>query len=306
MFKFLKRSESQHGEEAFQAAGAALADHGEAREAAEARPRAAGGNFGAPEAESRRLNLVNRDLLLRAIDQAVRRGVGSKIPSIEPELLDKVVFGTRNELVRLLKESSRSVRGLPKAAFLREVEEDRQRILAERERVQAELEQLLEQLASRKEETRSIEAQLVWESRQSGIQQDEQLTSRIFEMFGGMDATHEQAAIREQVTFLLLKALNDEREKVVEAQMAEHRREVENFERRITKLTHSLELTEEELQRIAKAKGIDPGVASIYRSVQGLGSGADNYEVKLEMMASIFQANLALQKGVAAEAAPAS
>jgi hypothetical protein len=251
--------------------------------------------------ESRKLNLVNRNLLLSATDQAVRRGVGKYVPGLDASVLDSIVRGARVELVRLLKESSRSVRGMPKAAFLREVEEDRQRIVAEHERVRLEIECMLEQLAARREEAQLVEAKLVWESRQTGIVQDEEMTQRIFELFGGTSASHEMAAIREQVTYLLLKSLNEERDKVVDAQMAEHRREVENFERRISKLTHSLELTEDELQRIAKAKGIDPGLASIYRSVQGLGSDEGNYEAKLEMMASIFEANLALQKGAAHE-----
>lgn len=300
MFRFLKRADDP--DDAL-AAPVDLAPALVAEPQPTGRPRSEN-RPSAPESidkASRKLNLVHRDLLLKAIDQAVRRGIAAHVPNVDAKTLEKAVFGTRNELVRILKESSRSVRGLPKAAFLREVEEDRQRILAERERVQTELEGMLVELDRRREETKQVEAQLLWESRQSGIAQDEALTQRIFELFGGTSASHENAAVREQVTFLILQALNQERDKVVEAQMTEHRREVENFERRLAKLTHSLEVTEEELTRMAKAKGIDPGVASIYRSVQGLDSAEGSYEAKLEMMASIFEANFALQKGVAVE-----
>jgi hypothetical protein len=297
MFKFLKRDGETLDAPSY------TEELGGAAEAASARARGPmpdAGTGGADDEritkESRKLNLVNRNLLLSATDQAVRRGVSKYVPGLEAKVLDSIVLGTRTELVRLLKQSSRSVRGMPKAAFLREVEEDRAKILAEREQVQAEIERMMEQLAERRQEAEQYEQQLVWESRQEGIQQDEELTKRIFEMFGGTDATHEMAAIREQVTFLLLQQLNQERDKVVDAQMAERRHEVEHFERRISKLTRSLELTEEELQRMAKAKGIDPGVASIYRTVQGLDDAEGNYEAKLEMMASIFEANLALQK----------
>jgi hypothetical protein len=296
MFKFLKRDEETVDAQRLQNGGS---DASRTASAPQSREPVAPGRSDAETIakESRKLNLVNRNLLLSATDQAVRRGVSKFVPGIDEKVLDSIVLGSRTELVRLLKQSSRSVRGLPKAAFLREVEEDRQRILEERERVQTEIEAMMEQLAIRKEEVQRFEEQLVQESRESGIQQDEELTGRIFELFGGTNASHEMAAIREQVTFMLLKSLHEEREKVVDVQMSERRREVENFERRISKLTRSLELTEEELQRIAMSKGIDPGVASIYRTVQGLDSAEGSYEAKMEMMASIFEANLALQKG---------
>jgi predicted nucleic acid-binding Zn-ribbon protein len=248
----------------------------------------------------RKLNLVDRNLLLKAIDEAVRNGVKRHFKKLDAKTLDQVVFGTRTELVRLLKRSSRSVRGMPKAAFLKEVEEDRARILAERDRVQAEIEAMRTQLDQRRVEVDRIQLQLMRDSRQESIQQDEALTQRLFDLFGGMEAGHELAAVREQVTFLLLQSLQAERDKVIEAQMAEHRKEVEKFERRISKLNESLELTEEELQRIAKAKGIEHGVASIYRTVQGLSGDENNLEARMEMMSSIFEANLALQKGTAA------
>lgn len=250
--------------------------------------------------EGRKLNLVDRNILLQAIDEAVRNGVLRHFKKIEPAILDQVVYGTRTELVRLLKRSSRSVRGMPKSAFLKEVEEDRARILAERNRVFGELEAMKGQLEQRRVEVDKIQLRLVRESRMEGIAKDEALAQRIFELFGGHGASHEMAAVREQITFMLLQSLQVERDKVIDAQMSEHRKEVENFERRIAKLNESLELTEEELQRIAKAKGIDPGVASIYRTVQGLSSDIDNAEARREMMSSIFEANLQLQKGTAA------
>jgi len=73
------------------------------------------------------------------------------------------------------------------------------------------------------------------------------------------------------------------------------RKRIELLERRIAKLTHVLGVTEDELQRIASMKGIDLGIASIYRSVQGLAADASQRERKLEMMREIFKANLDLR-----------
>src|SRR4029079_18191876 len=57
----------------------------------------------------------------------------------------------------------------------------------------------------------------------------------------------------------------------VQAGSAEDKeRQIDMLERRIQKLTDILGITEEELKRVAAMKGIDLGVSSIYRTVQGL------------------------------------
>ena len=80
-------------------------------------------------------------------------------------------------------------------------------------------------------------------------------------------------------------------------ELADQQVQIAQFERRISKLTSSLEMTEDELKRVAAAKNIDLGVSSRYRTVQGVSSSDENYETKKELMSSIFQANLELQKG---------
>ena len=61
-----------------------------------------------------------------------------------------------------------------------------------------------------------------------------------------------------------------------------------------SKLTDLLDVTETELKRVAAMKDIDTGIASIYRTVQGIGVDEEGAEVKQELMKSIFEANLAL------------
>jgi hypothetical protein len=83
--------------------------------------------------------------------------------------------------------------------------------------------------------------------------------------------------------------------------------ETENQERRVAKLVKSLEETEQVLARVAAAKAIDPGVASIYDSVQGLSAADAAVEKKKELLVHIFEANLALRQSreSAAQCAPA-
>ncbi len=73
-----------------------------------------------------------------------------------------------------------------------------------------------------------------------------------------------------------------------------HTTEVENLERRIQKLSRALEEAQSELEHSQLGAAIDPGVASAYRTVQGLrdpeGGGA-----KRDMLAKLFEANLELR-----------
>ena len=77
---------------------------------------------------------------------------------------------------------------------------------------------------------------------------------------------------------------------------AHYKREIELLQRRIAKLTQSLGLTEQELARLRSLKDLDPGLESIYRTVQGLGNEDLHRELKRELMAKIFEANLDLRR----------
>jgi diguanylate cyclase (GGDEF)-like protein len=82
----------------------------------------------------------------------------------------------------------------------------------------------------------------------------------------------------------------------------DHKRQVDLLQRRISKLTQSLGMTEQELQRVMQSKGIDPGVASIYKTVQGLSEDEVHAELKKALMDKIFEANVELRKKFASGA----
>ncbi len=99
-------------------------------------------------------------------------------------------------------------------------------------------------------------------------------------------------ALEEEVLRLVAEGVQSVRA----AAMTDHRRQVDQLERRLTKLKELLESTESELVRVATLKGEDTGIASIYRTVQGLEENDQRREQKREMLSLIFQANLDLQK----------
>lgn len=88
------------------------------------------------------------------------------------------------------------------------------------------------------------------------------------------------------------RARDDQRPQSKEEQ---YLREIDILERRVNKLNESLGMTEEELNRVRRMKGIDPGISSIYREVQGLSFEDPKSALKLELMERIFEANLDLR-----------
>jgi diguanylate cyclase (GGDEF)-like protein len=77
---------------------------------------------------------------------------------------------------------------------------------------------------------------------------------------------------------------------------AAYKQQVELLQRRLAKLTESLGLTEQELARVRRMKAVDSGIESVYRDVQGLGADGEHSEIKRELMAKIFEANLDLKQ----------
>lgn len=208
----------------------------------------------------------------------------------------------------LLAETSSSFEGLVEKAgralqTAREANGDRYLMWREAE---AEIAGLRDDLAAQRASFRQEEALLREEASEVGGLQQAALVDRIQAIFAKVPRTPEIEGVEKEVIALAVAELYEGRQKAIEAQMAEHARLVDQLERRIAKLTSLLGVTEEELQRVLAMKTIDEGVASIYRTVQGLGAEAAQAEQKKAMMSVIFQENLAFQKrNAASEAEPA-
>ncbi len=86
---------------------------------------------------------------------------------------------------------------------------------------------------------------------------------------------------------------------------SEYRRQIDTLERRIAKLNEMLAKTEEDLSSMAAVKSIDPGLASIHRTVQGVSPEDEAKALKKELMQKIFEANLEL-KNAASKHGPAA
>ena len=76
----------------------------------------------------------------------------------------------------------------------------------------------------------------------------------------------------------------------------DYQREIDNLQRRVAKLTHSLGITEGEIARLQNSPDVEAGVASLYRNVQGLTNTDARAELKKDLMSAIFEANLNMKR----------
>ncbi len=104
-----------------------------------------------------------------------------------------------------------------------------------------------------------------------------------------------QAELFEGIRLLTVRTVREEIDQASRRQAAEYDQQVDRLERRIRKLKTSLEATERALQAVSQLKAIDPGIASIYRSVQGLSDEGERARAKRAMLERLYEANRILQ-----------
>ena len=104
------------------------------------------------------------------------------------------------------------------------------------------------------------------------------------------------AELSEERVSAAVRVAREEQEAELASKEAEHQRELDILHRRLRKLTEALDTTESELVRVREAKVPDEGMPSVYAEVQGLDPEADYRQMKYELICSIFEANLELQR----------
>jgi len=125
---------------------------------------------------------------------------------------------------------------------------------------------------------------------------DEELERKLRDLFAQWGGSRsDPSPLEREVIRLAVAELRQERGRNERARLEEAQKEIELLERRITKLNRLLEQTEAELQKAIRQRGIDPGLASIYETVQGLDEMDAHYARKSELMHAIFSANLEMR-----------
>ncbi len=130
---------------------------------------------------------------------------------------------------------------------------------------------------------------------------DERLVEKLRSLFAAWGSSPDNPTpLEREVIELAVAELRRERAAGSAAILEQQAKSIALLERRIAKLNQLLGETEAKLQAARKRAEGDPGVASIYDSVQGLDDEDALFEKKAQLMASIFQANLELRNELVA------
>jgi diguanylate cyclase (GGDEF)-like protein len=126
------------------------------------------------------------------------------------------------------------------------------------------------------------------------------LEEKVQHLFGLIGTDGDSDALEREVLEILRRTLAEARG--TRASQAEVEAEVRALEARVAKLKELLDASEEELARLVQEKSVDPGIASIYRTVQGLDPLARDFARKRELLGLIYQANLELLRQLKGDA----
>jgi len=239
-----------------------------------------------------------------SVDQLQKRGV----KDVKVLGLDRIVAlieeATNRSLKhRLLAGDRAAIANATKEEFLRLLRTN-QDLKQSREELRVEKEKAVENADSLRKELDALAGRLKdrlkaasEEAREHFDDEDDEVRELVDLLYQDALQSGDQEKFRDRMSKLLFGMLEEKRRAAIAATEAAKGNEVSQLQRRIAKLSQTLEQTESKLSQVSSQGFYDSGVASVYREVQGLSLDAQFYAVKKELMADIFKANLHLQKG---------
>lgn len=247
--------------------------------------------------EAHRLHFVDRRNIRDALAVAIGHALQVQFAGLNQPVVDAVTRSATDSFFRVLRYRSREARSFSRAEFAEAMARIREALVQEREQARHQLHRLERELDEHRAALAEEERALLEGETAEGADRDRELEERLRALFA--EHSGDPVRLEQEVVETALAALREERQKVLALRLAEHNRHVERLERRIQKLVRNLEITEEQLRRLARMKDVDPGLASIFRTVQGLSPEDVNYETKQALMTAIFKANLELRRKMA-------
>lgn len=235
--------------------------------------------------QGRRMRMVSRGDFVSGIEATLRQALTARLGPAQAQLCEAVLRDVRIG-IRGLLERGKPVRGMSKARFLVELERSHSQLLVQRDMARTELMALRDEAKQRAELAASREQ----ERREVALKRRADAEAAIGERL--RREVRERGLVPDEGWLeLAAQVAADEEERGRREQASLHRAEMAKLERRVVKLTQSLERMEEILGKLSKLKNVDPGLSSIYRTVQGLSEVDELFEVKREMLTNIFEEN---------------
>jgi GGDEF domain-containing protein len=136
--------------------------------------------------------------------------------------------------------------------------------------VETELDRLHEELAEQMREVERRGELFAREQDTLAESRSKEFVKLIETLFSREKPSEVVVRLEKEMIALALDQVENWRDSSLARELTESKRQVDNLERRVRKLTDLLDVTETELQRVASMKSVDTGIASIYRTVQGI------------------------------------
>lgn len=230
------------------------------------------------------MRVLNKLEFIGQLERSVMRILEERVGKLEPRTRASILQDLRHECLAQVRHDGRRVRGVSKQEFLAGLARSRDRVLEDRDRAREELSKLKQRLdklratpaASARTSTKDVERRL-------------RAQFDVCSLAGSVTLDQE----REILAFANRAVVGELDRAVPEADG-----EVVLLERRISKLTQSLGSMEEKVRELAKLKEGDGGIASVYRSVQGLSELDEGAGHKRGLLHDIFVANQELKQAL--------
>ena len=250
-----------------------------------------------PESSERRLRVIGAASIGPALDIAVSRALRKRMPEYDANAVTSVQNTVKREFRRLLRDNTKSVRGVSRDHFMSELKRSRDGILAARNRAREELDDLRSTTDLLKNLQAADQKALVEHGEDFAERHTAELQLAFMDVFErARTGELSQRQLRDALVETAATLAKEQWARAIGLRLKENEEDIQNYERRISKLMESLSRTEEALSRLAKMKEGDPGIASIYRTVQGLAQNVEGFAKKRALLEEIFQANVVLQK----------
>jgi phage shock protein A len=226
-------------------------------------------------------------LIEKAVDEALaKRGV-----DLAPHVLQNVHRDAKEAFHRLVAERDRL------EETTRTLAQEKDDLARNVEALKSEILRSQQELATERDRAVRFEEVVV-----EGAQLDHamvRLEARVRELIGD-GQTGDLAA---KVAAVARSLLDEEKKNAFDEAAAEQRRKVEQLERRLAKLQRALTDSESVIETLKSAKTGDPGIESVYKSVQGLDRNDSRAEQKRGLLDQVFRLNLELREVMGERAA---
>lgn len=224
------------------------------------------------------------------LDLAVSRALGAELSPMGREQKRSLQGHVRHQFQELLRENARTVQGVSKGRFLAEMDSSRQQLLRKRATAQAEMGELERQTAMLDRLYRGG-----GQTDATGAAFEAQLEEQFRRMSEAAGPAMRRASFPGELARCAAEMARAQWKQTLDAHAQSANVQIDQYRRRIEKLSAALLETEQALEAMAKLKEGDPGMASIYRSVRGLQEDAALGLQKRALLTALFKSNRSLQ-----------